>query len=111
MINSLLNFILKGYRSARILIVFYKNFVVLSLLLNVICIRLFYLFGLSIFFGLFWIKMISYLVALFFVNSIKKKEYFFFQNLGFEKKILWLTSTGFDFIIFIITIFITNTIK
>jgi hypothetical protein len=111
MINSLFNLISRGGRSARILITFYKNFVVLSLLLNVICNRLFFLFGFSIFIGLFWIKIISYLVAFFFVNSNKKNEYFFYQNIGFKRKFLWLTTTGFDFVLFIITIFITNTIK
>ena len=111
MINSLFNLILKWYRSLRIIIVFYKNFILLSLLLNVVCNRLFYLFGFSIFFGLFWIKMVSYLVAFYFVNSNKKNEYFFYQNIGFKRKFLWTITIVFDFILFIITIITTNAIK
>lgn len=111
MVNSLINLILKLYRNVRIIIVFYKNFIVLSLLLNIIFIRLFYLFGFSIFFGLFWIKILSYLVAFYFVNSNKKNEYFFYQNIGFKRKFLWTITIVFDFILFIITIIATNALK
>ncbi len=102
MITSLWNYLSGVIRKLKAIIVFYKNFSLLSLIINVICIRLFWLYGISIFFGIFWCKIISYAFAFYFVNLYKKNEYFFYQNIGLQIKCLWAITLGLDFILFII---------
>ena len=92
----------------RLLWTFYKSYLLMSIFITIICLRVFWLNGLASFFGVFWCKVLTLVITFFFVHNLKKKEYYNYQNLGIGKKILWATTLLFDFLLFILLLILTN---
>jgi len=89
------------YKKIRLLITFYKNYFIFSLLINVFCLRVFWLNDFSSFFAIFWGKIFTLAIAYYFIDLYKKQEYYYYQNLGISKTILWVATLAFDFVLFI----------
>ena len=91
--------------------IFYKNFIIVSLLIQAVCLALFWKYGYSIFFGLFWFKIITSALIYYFINTYKKNEYYYYFNLGVTKFQLWTTCLIMDFALFIILLKFIDTIR
>jgi hypothetical protein len=88
----------------RLIWTFYKNFILLSLLVTGFCLRFFWLNGFSSFFGIFWGKAVTLALTYYIVNLNRKEEYYYYQNLGIGKTLLWAVTLSFDFILFLFLI-------
>lgn len=95
------------FKTIRLVWTFYRNFIFLSSIITVICLRAFWLLGWASFFGIFWSKILTMALIYYFININKKKEYYYYQNLGISKTLLWTASLTFDFILFIFLLILT----
>ncbi len=91
-------------RKMRLLWTFYKNFFLVSMIINLGCLRIFWGFGYASFTTLFWFKIITAALIFYLVNILKRNEYYYYQNLGMHKKLLWSITMAFDLIFFILLI-------
>lgn len=98
-------------KTIRLLFTFYRNFLILSLLITFGCVFIYWLHGIATFTALFWSKLITFGVIYFVINSSKSNEFYYYQNLGISKRMLWTATFSFDLIIFIFLIFITHHIR
>lgn len=98
-------------RKIKLLWIFYKNSIIPFSIISIICIRLFWLFGFSVFFEIFWCKVITYLVIIYFIDENKKNEYFFYKNLGIEIRKLWAITIALDFTLFLFSLILTYKLK
>lgn len=95
----------------RLIWTFYKNFLLLSLVVTAFCLRAFWMSGFASFFGIFWCKVATLLLTYYFVNTNKKNEYYYYLNLGVGKTLLWTLTLSFDFILFILSLILTYHLK
>ena len=98
-------------KTIRLIWTFYKNFLLLSLLITLTCVALFWEYGFGIFSALFWLKSGSLALTYFFIDSYKAKEYYYYQNLGVSKTVLWTSTILFDFMLFLLIIIQTNRLR
>jgi hypothetical protein len=98
-------------KTIRLIWTFYKSFFLLSLLLTIFSLVLFWEYGLSIFSELFWLKIVTLAITFYFINSQKNKEYYYYQNLGLSKNLIWTTSLIFDFFLFILLIILIYNLR
>src|SRR5687768_12365673 len=89
----------------RLIYIFYRGFMIPSMLITIICLFLFRQHGFSIFQALFWFKLITLAITYYYINYYKRKEYYYYYNLGIAKWKLWSTTLTFDFFLFL---FLTN---
>ncbi len=108
---ALVAIILKLFKTIRLIWIFYKSFLVLSLFINLCCISIFWNHGFSSFSVIFWLKMATLALTYYFINTYKNKEYYYYLNLGISKFLLWIVSLSFDFVLFISLIILTNTFR
>ena len=96
--------IMRRLRTIRLIWAFYTSFLLASILITVLCLHLFRLYGFSSFFALFWFKIATLGITYYFVNSHKKQEYYYYRNLGVSRTLLWTVTLTFDFILFLFLI-------
>ena len=99
------------FKTIGLIWTFYKNFLLLSIIITALCITLFLEYGFSVFNMLFWFKIGTLGITYYFINAYKKKEYYYYQNLGISKVLLWATTLTFDFVLFIFLIIQSNKFK
>ncbi|MDE3251819.1 MAG: hypothetical protein KGO92_03365 [Bacteroidota bacterium] len=87
---------------------FYRSFVIVSLLINLCCISIFWKNGFSSFSMLFWLKIASLGITYHFINSYKSKEYYYYRNLGISKLGLWVVTLFFDIVLYLFLIILVN---
>lgn len=87
---------------------FYRNFLLLSAFITFLCLRAFWMYGFSSFFGIFWLKVLTMGATYYLIDSNKKNEYYYFQNLGVSKHLLWIASLSFDFVLFLFLLILTD---
>ena len=85
----------------RLLLTFYRNFLISTNLLTGCCVWILLENGLGSVIILFWFKVITLALIFTFVNSHKSKEFFYYQNLGLSRRLLWISTLAFDLLIFI----------
>jgi|694.fasta_scaffold30205_5 hypothetical protein len=95
-------------KNINITCTFYRNFILLSLIITAICLRAFWLFQFKIFFAIFWFKIVTLAITYYFIDVYKRKEYYYYQNLGISKLKLWTITLGFDFALFISLIILVS---
>lgn len=92
-------------RKCRLILTFYKSFLLASLVVNACCIYFFLKYGYGIFNVLFWFKIITLSLIFYYINDYKKKEFYYYQNLGISKQKLWVACLMFDFMLFLFLLF------
>lgn len=95
----------------RLIWTFYKNFLLLSVIITGFCLRAFWMYGFAAFFGIFWCKVLTLALTYYFINTKKKNEYYYYQNLGVSKTLLWTVTISFDFVLFLLFIILANFLK
>ena len=103
--------IMRLFRIIRLIWTFYKNFLPLSIIITAFCLRAFWIYGFSAFFGIFWGKIVTLGLTYYLINSNKKNEYYYYQNLGLAKTLLWAATLVFDFVFFLLLIFLAYQFK
>jgi hypothetical protein len=91
----------KLFKLVRLLLTFYGNFFLVSMIVNGACLWLLWEYGLGIFSAIFWVKILSLLLTFYFINENKRMEDYYYRNLGISKMLLWSVSLNFDFALFI----------
>src|SRR5580658_3356365 len=92
------------FKTIRLVWTFYKNFLLLSLLITLICVGLSWEYGYGIFSTLFWLQAGTLAITYYFIDSYKAKEYYYFQNLGVSRTVLWTSTLLFDFVLYLLLI-------
>jgi len=99
-------------RTIRLLGTFYRSFLAVSIVVDLGSAVLFHIFfsvePIRELVAIFWIKVVTLGLSIYFVNEQKKKEYYYYQNLGISKRFLWIILCSVDWLILIITLFITS---
>ena len=98
-------------KKLRLILLFYRNFWFASSLITLVCLGLFWEFGLSIFSMLFWFKLATLFIIYRFISSYKAKEFYYYQNLGVSKSILWITTLSVDLIVYLILLVQVNRLR
>ena len=98
-------------KKIRIIITFYRNFLLPSVIVTACCLALFREYGFGIFVAIFWLKIATLVITWHFINSYKKKEYYYYQNLGISKALLWSVTLIFDIALFIFLVVQTYKFK
>ncbi len=83
----------------------------LSAVITIACLVLFWEYGFGIFSTLFWFKISTLGLTFYFIDNYKNKEYYYYQNLGVSKVLLWSVALSFDFALFIFLIIQEYTFK
>jgi hypothetical protein len=91
-------------KSIKLIINFYKNFVLASSIITIACLFIFEKYGIRSFGTLFLFKIVTLGMLYYYINKTKANEFYYYQNLGISKTILWSSSLIFDFVIFIVPI-------
>lgn len=94
-------------RAVRLILTFYRNFFLVSLIVTLLCMYSLHLNGLRAFFAAFVCKTLTLATFIYVVNIYKRKEYFYYQNLGVSKLTLWSSTLFIDYILFITLMIIT----
>jgi len=95
----------------RLILTFYRNFLLASWLITFICAEILWKYGMGTFTFLFWFKLFTMLVIFYFIKRNKSKEFFYYQNLGLSKTLLWWTSLSGDFLLFIFSLILAFKIR
>lgn len=90
------------------MVTFYRSFLLVSLFINLCCIRIFLSNGMSSFSTLFWFKITTLGITGYYIHSFKSKEYYYYLNLGLSKSSLWTTTLLFDLFLFVFLIIQIN---
>ncbi|MEO6314942.1 MAG: hypothetical protein ABIU63_01515 [Chitinophagaceae bacterium] len=98
-------------KTFRLLVTFYRSFILASSLVTICCLVLFSEYGMAIFNVLCWLKLITLGVTYWFINNYKNKEYYYYQNLGISKRLCWVCTLSFDFALFIFLIILAYKFK
>ena len=106
--NHLSKFFLGFFTKISIIWIFYRSFILLSLIITAICLRVFWLYHFKIFFTIFWFKIVTLAITYYFIDVYKRKEYYYYHNLGISKRKLWTITLGFDFALFISLIILVS---
>jgi hypothetical protein len=91
---------MKYLQKLRLIFTFYRNFIWVSVFINLACGFFLWKNGMGAYSALFWLKLFSLGVSIYFTNEYKKEEYFYFYNFGLSKKILWITTIILDIFLF-----------
>jgi len=102
---------MKLLKTIKLISTFYKSFMLLSAVITIACLVLFWEYGLGIFSTLFWFKIGTLGLTFYFIDNYKNKEYYYYQNLGVSKVLLWSVTLSFDFALFIFLIIQEYTFK
>jgi len=86
---------------ARLVLTFYRSFVLASSTVTAVCGWLVWTSGLAAFGVAVWIKVLSGAAIVYLVNRLKQRAYYYYFNLGFSKTALWISTLTLDFFIFI----------
>ena len=87
-------------KTPRLILMFYRYFAFVSLLLTGIAAWLVVTKGWEAFQAVFWMKIITTGIIYWFISAAKEKEFYYFQNLGVSKTSLWGYALGLDLGIF-----------
>ncbi|SCD18896.1 putative membrane protein [Proteiniphilum saccharofermentans] len=83
-----------------ILFTFYRYYIWVSLLVNLICAFFLWKNGIGMYPMLFWFKIFTMGASFYLINDYRKQIYFYFHNFGLSKKVLWIFSLLFDLLLF-----------
>ncbi|MFT4023624.1 MAG: hypothetical protein QM664_07565 [Flavihumibacter sp.] len=98
-------------KTIRLILTFYRSFVLATSLITACCVALFYEYGLKTFSALFWFKLLTLGLVFYFIRSYKAKEFYYYQNLGVSRALLWSSTLTADFILFIASLIVTYKIR
>jgi hypothetical protein len=98
-------------RTLGLIIIFYKSFAFLSLMITLSCMIITYTYGVETFTVLFWFKIFTLGLSVYFINSYKRNEFLYYKNLGVSKVFLWISTLLFDSSLFIFLLIITLKIR
>lgn len=92
------------FRKLRLLWAFYKNFFLISLIVDLLGAAILYKSGNSAFAPVFWLKSLTLGITFYVVDKYRYKEYYYYKNLGLPKRALWTTIAFCDLFIFMLLI-------
>ncbi|HEY4208704.1 MAG TPA: hypothetical protein VGM31_17880 [Puia sp.] len=95
----------------RLLLTFYKGFFLLSFLLTLICVILYWEYGSSILYVLICFKLLTQGLTWHYTRSYKKKEFYYYRNLGIRDLVLWSVTLGFDLCMFALLLIFTHQLR
>jgi len=101
----------KTLLKTRLVLTFYRSFVVASIVITVCCAVLVWKYGIGVFVGAFWLKVLSLGVIYYLVNDNKRAEYYYYFNLGLSQLFLWGSAVFIDFVFFATALIITNLLR
>jgi ABC-type multidrug transport system ATPase subunit len=93
----------------KLALTFYKNFLVASFLITLLCCLLFLEYGGAILLPLHWLKLSATAVIFFYIRTYKNKEFYYYQNFGLSKTFLWSTTISLDLILYVLLLLGTKT--
>jgi hypothetical protein len=85
----------------RLILTFYRSFVVVSSLITIACVGIISINGLKTLTAVLLFKTATSGIIILFLNQYKKKEFYYYHNLGFSRVRLWVFSLGIDLAIFV----------
>lgn len=88
-------------RTIRLLLTFYKSFFLLNAIITLVCLGLFWEYGLPIFGVLFWLKLSTMALVFYYIRSYKNKEFYYYQSLGLSRVFLWVSTLSFDLLLYL----------
>jgi len=91
---------MRSTKKIRLIVYFYRSFGLLSSLITLACMGLFWEYGFSIFSTLLWFKLATLFIIFWFIRSYKSREFYYYQNLGMTKLLLWGVTLGFDLLVY-----------
>ncbi|MBK6984040.1 MAG: hypothetical protein IPH32_04435 [Bacteroidetes bacterium] len=97
-------------KTLKLALTFYRGFFFASLCITFLCLVVYKTWQAMpvMLVVLFWSKIVSYLFTFFHIKYTKRKEFYYYQALGVSKTALWMISLLLDFIIFSVSMYITN---
>lgn len=98
-------------KTIRLILTFYRNFFLLSLIVTLVCMFSIYINGIRAFFAIFICKTLILATIVYFINIYKEKEFYYYRNLGISKLTLWVTTISLDYFLFIILLTLTYKYK
>ena len=99
------------FKIIRLIASFYRNCVLFSILITVICISLYWRNGLESLMAICWFKIATLALTYYFMNSYNQQRYYYYMNLGISKAVLWTVSLLVDFAFFISLLILIYHIK
>ena len=91
-----------GMIKLRLIILFYKSYVLASTIISIICMKIISSHGLGTFMFVFWFKIATLGAIVYFINSYKHGEFYYYKNLGVSKLLLWCSTLFIDISIFVL---------
>jgi hypothetical protein len=86
----------------KLLFIFYRNYIIPSLMLTGLCCWIFISHGPATLSSLFLFKILTYAPIAFLVHERRKETYYFYANLGLGWRALYLGSMAPDLVFFIL---------
>ena len=98
-------------KSLSLLYRFYLNFCLVSIIITLVSMGLFYTLGVAAAVIILWFKIITMAIFTWYVSAYKHKEFYYYRNLGLSKQRLFACTLGFDFIIFVVLMVLTEIVR
>ncbi|MBG6234307.1 hypothetical protein IWX76_000862 [Pedobacter sp. CAN_A7] len=98
-------------RNLNLLYRFYLNFCLVSVIITLVSMAMFYELGPGAAAIILWFKIITMGVFSWYVSSYKHKEFYYYRNLGLSKFKLFACTLGFDFVVFVLLMVLTNVVR
>ncbi|SDE27761.1 hypothetical protein [Niabella drilacis] len=93
---------MKPTRYIHLLSLFYRSFILFSLIVDAVAALLYRQYGSGIFPLLWLLKSGTLLLTWFTINRRKKNEYYYYYNQGISRKQIWIPLLLFDLLLFIV---------
>lgn len=91
---------MKYLQKLRLIFTYYRNFIWVSVFIDLACAFILWKNGIDTYSALFWFKLFTLGASIYFTNEYRKEEYFYFYNFGLSKKGLWISTIILDMLIF-----------
>ncbi|OQX75746.1 MAG: hypothetical protein B6D64_11140 [Bacteroidetes bacterium 4484_276] len=98
-------------RQLRIVLTFYKSFIIASGIITLTCLSALHINGLKVLSAILLFKLFTLGIIILYINLYKKKEFYYYQNLGLSKPTLWIYTLATDLILFVSLITLMQWIK
>lgn len=97
--------------AVRLLLTFYRNFFMLSLILSLSLAYAFLKSGAGFPAGIVLFKLTSLWLICYFLSAFKKKEWYYFRNSGYSISGLFLTSFCIDLLLFLLFLYLVTFLR
>ena len=92
----------------RLLLTFYKSFLLFSILITLACTTLYWEYGSHILKVLLCFKIATLALTKHFIRDYKKREFYYYRNLGIRDTVLWSVTLSCDLALWLVLLTITH---